>query len=41
VIDITGPQMVFTIVFGGTLMTFLTYLLMVNLAKRQFEHAVL
>ncbi|MEI7848064.1 MAG: MFS transporter [Chloroflexota bacterium] len=34
VIDITGPQMVFTIVFGGSVMTFLSYLLMSHLTKR-------
>jgi fucose permease len=33
VIDLTGPQMVFTIVFSGSVMTFLSYLLMSHLTK--------
>ena len=39
VIDLTGPQMVFTIVFGGSLLTFLTYLVMYSLARRRLGYA--
>ena len=39
VIDATGPQMVFTIVFGGAVLLFLTYILMYSLAKRRPVYA--
>ena len=39
VIDLSGPHMVFTIVLGGVVLMFLTYLLMVTLSKRRLALA--